>query len=85
MSTVFIFYFWQRGGAQAVYSFTSLFLSFPSSFLPNTESQTQQQFKLESDIEIIQSVFYVYTRFLESGKFDNGLFIIAIETENVIE
>lgn len=52
------------------------------SFLPNTESQTQQQFKLESDIEIFQSVFYVYTRFLERGKFDIGLFIIAIETEN---
>lgn len=53
------------------------------SFLPAEHREPdQQQFKLDSDIQIFQSVFYVYNRFLERGKFDNGPFIIAIETEN---
>ncbi len=39
------------------------------SFLPNREPD-QQQFQLDSDIQIFQSVFYVYNRFLERGKFD---------------
>lgn len=79
MATSSIIYLWQRGGAQAVYSFTSLFLSFPSSVLPAEHREPdQQQFKLDSDIQIFQSVFYVYNRFLERGKFNNGPFFIAI-------
>lgn len=70
-------------GCLFVHVTLSLIPFFLPSFLPAEHREPdQQQFELESDIQIFQSVFYVYTRFLERGKFDNGLFIIAIETEN---
>jgi len=70
-------------GCLFVHVTLSLIPFFLPSFLPAEHREPdQQQFKLESDIQIFQSVFNVYTRFLERGKFDNCPFIIAIETEN---